>query len=103
MRRAFRITGRRSTGIRLPTPSSTIGANGMTLLQSYLAGVNPNDPTSAFTIQNISVTPGGVVTIQWSSAQDGTTPTRNYDVHTTTNYFTGTGWSLLASNIAPQG
>ena len=90
-------------GYSASAPSSTIGANGMTLLQSYLAGVNPNDPTSAFAIQNISVTPGGVVTIQWSSAQDGTTPTRNYDVHTTTNYFTGTGWSLLASNIAPQG
>ena len=90
-------------GYSASTPSSTVGANGMTLLQSYLAGVDPNDPSSTFTIQSVSVTPAGVVTVQWNSTQDGTTPTRNYDVYATTNYFTGAGWSRIASYIAPQG
>ncbi len=90
------------------TPSSTVGANGMTLLQSYLAGVDPTDPTTALDLTNVVSTASGILTYTWNSRQDGTTAVRDYDVYALSGAFTngaaGTpAWVKIASNVAPAG
>jgi len=91
-------------GYSASTPSSTVGANGMTLLQSYLAGVNPTNAASVLDMESASVAPSGMMTVVWQSAQDGTTPTRLYDFYSLTEPYTdGASWSRIYSNIAPAG
>jgi len=76
----------------------------MTLLQSYLAGLNPPNAASVLDMASVVVTPAGVVTVGWQSQQDGTTPTRLYDFYSlTAPYTNGTSWSRINSNLAPAG
>jgi SprB-like repeat protein len=91
-------------GYASSTPSSTVGANGFTLLQSYDAGLDPTNAASILDMSSASVTPSGVMTVVWQSQQDGTTPTRLYDFYDLTAAYTNGGsWSRIYSNIAPAG
>jgi hypothetical protein len=62
-------------------PSSDPTHKGMTLMQKFIAGLNPNDPNSLFQFVGILPVPQGVQ-VQWSSVADktysllqGTSPT----------------------------
>jgi len=44
-----------------------IAANGMTVGESYIAGLNPNDPASVFMVDLINVEPGSDMILQWSA------------------------------------
>jgi hypothetical protein len=91
-------------GYLASTSSSTVGANGFTLLQSYLAGLDPTNVASVLDMSSASVTPSGIMTVSWQSEQDGTTPTRLYDFYSlTAPYTNGASWSRIYSNIAPAG
>jgi hypothetical protein len=85
-------------------PMTDTVANGLTLLQSYLAGVDPTCGTCKLNISNISVTASAVVTVDWTSQQDGTTPQRLYDIWYTTGPFgDGVSWTRPLSNQTPDG
>jgi hypothetical protein len=92
-------------GYSTSKPWSDTGNNGMTLLQSYLAGVDPTNTVGDYLkIANISVTPAGMVTVDWNSKQDGTTAQRIYDVYSHTGPFSnGVAWTRVLSNVVPQG
>jgi hypothetical protein len=91
-------------GYLASTSSSTVGANGFTLLQSYLAGLDPTNAASQLDMASDSVTPSGIMTVVWQSQQDGTTPTRLYDFYSlTAPYTNGASWSRIYSNIPPAG
>lgn len=91
-------------GFPASTPASSNMVNGMTLKQSYLAGVDPNVAGSRFILTNITVTPAGTVTIEWRSWQDGTTVPRTYDVYRTDGPFGDASvWTRIASNVSAAG
>ncbi len=50
----------------LETVVSSIGANGMPLWQSYIAGLNPNDPTSQLRL-SVAAANGSQVVLHWNS------------------------------------
>jgi hypothetical protein len=67
---------------------NTVCSNGInTVLQAYIAGLNPNDPDAAF---RASIFPGRV--LQW-----GAVPGRVYSIYWTTNLLSG--FQCLESNI----
>jgi len=93
-----------SHGYTTGTSSATVGSNGVTLLYSYLAGLNPTNVTSKLDMASASVTPAGLMTVTWLSQQDGTTPVRLYDFYSlTAPYTNGALWSRVDSNIPPAG
>jgi len=44
-----------------------IGANGMTVGESYIAGLNPLDPASIFSVQLTNVEPGSDMVLKWTA------------------------------------
>jgi len=92
-------------GYSTSKPWSDTGNNGMTLLQNYLAGADPtNTVGDRLKIASVSVSPAGVVTLDWNSKQDGTTATRLYDVYYHDgSHSNGVSWTRVLSNEAPQG
>jgi len=72
------------------------GSNGYTALQSYLAGLNPNNPASRLQIRNINIS-GTNVVITWI----GGTNAWQY-IQCCTNFFgTNTSWTTLYTNAPP--
>ena len=72
-----------------------LGANGYTYYQSYVAGLNPADPSSVFVIQAINplTNAGGTqFVISWNSVAG-----RNYTVNKSTDLLAG--FSVLQANI----
>jgi GH15 family glucan-1,4-alpha-glucosidase len=91
-------------GMAASSNSAAVLANGLTIKQSYLAGLNPNSATSKLAISNISVSAAGTVTVNWLSQQDGTTLARLYDVYRMQGPFTnGASWSRISANVSSAG
>jgi hypothetical protein len=91
-------------GMASTSNSATVLANGLTIKQSYLAGLNPNSAGSKLAISNISVSASGTVTVNWLSQQDGTTVARLYDVYRMQGPFTnGAGWTRISQNVSSAG
>jgi hypothetical protein len=61
----------------------TVGSNGIPVWQSYVAGLNPNDPTSQWRL-SLTATTDNVVALSWD-----TTPGRLYTVWSSSNPFSG--------------
>lgn len=57
------------------TAVDVIGANGMPVWQSYIAGLNPNDPTSRLVLTSVPAPSGNQVVLNWN-----TVPGRVYTV-----------------------
>jgi hypothetical protein len=66
------------------TAVSLIGSNDLPLWQSYIAGLNPNDPDSQLGLSMLSFAAGQPVVLQWQTVTG-----RLYTVLTSTNAFTG--------------
>lgn len=74
-------------------PNADPAGNGMTLLQDYLAGTNPNNSNDVFAITSIgrgTVTPG-YTTLEWTSK-----PSRSYVVQYTETLSNRSSWTDLA-------
>jgi hypothetical protein len=73
-------------------------------LDSYLEGVDPTVANDGLSTTNIAVSPSGMISVQFNSAQDGTTPERYYDVWDEDGSFSnGVSWSRIISNLPPAG
>lgn len=85
-------------------PAADLDGDGMTALQEFLAGTDPNDISSALRITNFTVTSAGIVTLEWNSAQDGTAPARQYRVMYTDGPLSNSSvWTELQGGIDPAG
>ncbi len=62
------------------TAVSAVGANGMPAWQSYIAGLDPNDPASRLALRLSLLQPSGALVLGWNSVSG-----RHYTVLTTTN------------------
>lgn len=90
-------------GMASSSNSAAVLANGLTIKQSYLAGLDPNSANSKLAISNISVN-AGAVTVNWHSQQDGTTVARLYDVYRMQGSFTnGASWTRISQNVSSAG
>ncbi len=73
------------------------GLNGIPVWQSYVAGLDPNDPGSQYLIEGGSAAGGGGFTIRWT-----TIPDRLYTVFVSTNLAAGFAPLAGASNLPPS-
>lgn len=67
---------------------SQLGANGMPLWQSYIAGLDPADPSSQLLLRGTAIQGGGGFVLNWN-----TVTARTYSVWSSTN--AGAGFELL--------
>jgi subtilisin family serine protease len=78
--------------------------DGFSNAEEYLSNTDPTNASSRLRMSDISVTTAGVVTITWSSRQDGFDASRKYDV---VRLAGGLGesnvWTVIASNVAAAG
>ncbi len=84
-------------------PHADPDGDGMTNLEEFLAGTDPNDPDSVLEITGIE-SGDGLTSLRWNSRQTDTVPRRSYRVRAAGSpTIPRTGWSVLQEDIPPQG
>ena len=79
--------------------SGDVDGDGMSNVQEYLAGTNPNDANDKLVITTYSTTPGGTLaTVTWKSV-----PTRGYYIQQTLDLTTPVWFDSGLGLIAPDG
>jgi len=81
-------------------PNADPDGDGLSNLQEYLTGTNPNDSDSTLDITDLKVAPGGATaSISWQSV-----PTRSYYIQTRPDVSSSSSWSDSGLGlIAPDG